>query len=195
MGDYARAIEYGLQSINLGTRTLSQPALAGCYTNLAEAYALAGTPAKATDYMELAADWVKKERSWSANVDFFSQGACVALVLGNVGLALTLIDRMEELASGRERIVPNPGTFIKLQIFRAAHVSGAGAASRIVADAKAKFQRSHPLHYLTVTVAGAWLEKHTSGALCLETQAELRVLDAPKLAGFRALQLAQGFLT
>jgi len=48
---------------------------------------------------------------------------------------------------------------------------------------------------LTVLAATAWLERRTLGCNTSETLAELEVFDTPSLRGYRALQVAQGFLT
>ncbi|PYO69311.1 MAG: hypothetical protein DMD69_03275 [Gemmatimonadetes bacterium] len=195
MGDYLSATEFGLRSVEFGKRALSQPALAGCFTSLAEAYTLAGDAARASECLQCADDWVRKERRWSANVDYLCQRACTALLTANLGLALTLIGRAEEMAWGRERTVPNPGVFEKLRILRATHVSGPDEALRIASEAKARFRGRHPLYHLTVVVAAAWLERRTIGSLSPEAQAGLQALEAPRLAGLRALNAAQGFLS
>ena len=195
VGEYDGAIEAGRESVQLGTRALNHPLLMTCLTSLAEAFILAGDRTQALDHLERAERWVKEQRSWSANMEFFCQGACVALLMGNLSLALSLIGSAEEHAWGKERCVPNPGVFEKLRVFRAAHVGGVELASPIAKSARAKFRVRHPLYYLTVLAAAAWLERRTLGCNTPETLAELEVFDTPSLRGYRALQVAQGFLT
>ncbi len=195
VGEYDGAIEAGRESVRLGTRALNHPLLMTCLTSLAEAFILAGDRTQALDHLERAERWVKEQRSWSANMEFFCQGACVALLMGNLSLALSLTGSAEERAWGKERCVPNPGVFEKLRVFRAAHVGGAELASAIAQSARAKFRGRHPLYYLTVLAATAWLERRTLGCNTSETLAELEVFDTPSLRGYRALQVAQGFLT
>src|SRR5207249_8318415 len=65
----------------------------------------------------------------------------------------------------------------------------------ISSEAKARFRGRHPLYHLTVVVAAAWLERRTIGSLSPEAQAGLQALEAPRLAGLRALNAAQGFLS
>jgi len=195
VGEYDGAIEAGRESVQLGTRALNHPLLTTCLTSLAEAFILAGDRTQALDHLERAERWVKEQRSWSANMEFFCQGACVALLMGNLSLALSLIGSAEEHAWGKERCVPNPGVFEKLRVFRAAHVGGVELASPIAKSARAKFRVRHPLYYLTVLAAAAWLERRTLGCNTPETLAELEVFDTPSLRGYRALQVAQGFLT
>ncbi len=195
VGEYDGAIEAGRESVQLGTRALNHPVLMTCLTSLAEAFILAGDRTQALDHLERAERWVKEQRSWSANMEFFCQGACVALLMGNLSLALSLIGSAEEHAWGKERCVPNPGVFEKLRVFRAAHVGGVELASPIAKSARAKFRVRHPLYYLTVLAAAAWLERRTLGCNTPETLAELEVFDTPSLRGYRALQVAQGFLT
>ncbi|PYT46349.1 MAG: hypothetical protein DMG45_00035, partial [Acidobacteria bacterium] len=195
VGEYDGAIEAGRESVQLGTRALNHPLLMTCLTSLAEAFILAGDRTQALDHLERAERWVKEQRSWSANMEFFCQGACVALLMGNLSLALSLIGSAEERAWGKERCVPNLGVFEKLRVFRAAHVGGVELASAIAKSARAKFRGRHPLHYLTVLAAAAWLERRTLGCNTPETLAELEVFDTPSLRGYRALQVAQGFLT
>jgi len=62
-------------------------------------------------------------------------------------------------------------------------------------DAQAKFRGRHPLYYLTVLAAVAWLEKRTLGSNAPETAMELDAFEKPSLGGYRALQAAQGFLS
>ena len=194
-GDYDEAVRYGEGSLALGTRALSQPVLTASFLCLAEAYSLCGLTSKALDCLERARDCVTKQHSWSTTVEYLYQSACVALITGNLGLALDLISKAEEAAWGKERCVPQAGVFEKLRIFRAAHVIGPGAASRIAHDAKAQFRDRDPAYYLDALAAAAWLEKRTVGHYSPETEEELKTFERPALAGFRSLLVAQGFLT
>jgi len=115
--------------------------------------------------------------------------------MGNLGLALDLIRRAEETACGKERAVPVAGIFEKLRILRASHVSGPERAARMAREAKLKFQGRDLAYYLDVLAAAAWLEKRIMGHYSAETEEALKAFEAPNLAGFRALQAAQGLLT
>src|SRR3989475_11630325 len=186
---------YGERSLALGTRALSQPVLTASFLCLAEVYSICGLTSKALDCLERARDCVTKQHSWSTSVEYLHQSACVALIMGNLGLALDLISKAEEAAWGKERCVPQAGVFEKLRVFRAAHVIGPGAASRIARDAKAQFCDRDPAYYLDALAAAAWLEKRTVGHYSRETAEELKTFERPALAGFRSLLVAQGFLT
>ncbi len=194
-GDYRGAIQVGEQSVALGTRALNQPVIVAAFTALAEAYVLGGVTGKALECLQQAAELVRTERTWSGTLEYLCQSACIALVMGNLGLALDLIRRAEETACGKERAVPVAGIFEKLRILRASHVSGPERAARMAREAKLKFQGRDLAYYLDVLAAAAWLEKRIMGHYSAETEEALKAFEAPNLAGFRALQAAQGLLT
>ncbi len=193
-GDYKGAVQFGLQSIRLGTRALNQPILWIPFGSLAEAHMLAGDRTSATECLERARELVRTSPSWSANVQLLCYAADVALVTGNLDLALGLIRAAEDAASGKEQFVPSPGVFEKLRIFRAAHISGPTIALELADAAKAMFHGRHPLHYLTVLAATAWAEKRAFGTPRAGTARELEAFNKPALAGLRAWETAEGFL-
>lgn len=194
-GEYRTAIEYGLRSVDLGTGALNQPMLVGCYVNLAEAYTLTGDRAKAIECLERARNWLKRERSWWANVEFLCQSALIAIMMGNLNSALELVASAERAAWGRERVIPNIGVFEKLKVFRAAHIAGSETALAIASQARAKFRDRHPYYYLDAVAATAWVEKRTLGYYTPETQKQLELFRTLEVEGFEALLKAQGFLT
>jgi hypothetical protein len=162
---------------------------------MAEAHMLAGDRTAATECLERARELVRTNPSWSANVQLLCAAAAVALVTGNVDLALALIGAAEDGACGKEQFVPSPGVFEKLRIFRVAHISGPAVALELADAAKAMFRGRHPLHYLSVLAASAWVEKRAFGTPRAGTARELEAFDTPALAGLRAWETAEGFLS
>jgi hypothetical protein len=161
---------------------------------LAEAQMLAGDRAAAIGSLERAHDLVRTNRRWSAKVEYCCQVAGIALLMGNLKLALEQIEAAEEAAWGRERIVPNAGVFARLRIFRAAHTAGFEAALALADETMAKFRGRHPLNYLCALAATAWVERQGYGGYRSETEEELSVFNDPALAGFVAFEKALGFL-
>ena len=195
-GDYSGAIAAGLKSVGLGTRALNQPLLAESHLSLAEAYVLHGDPQQALDWLARGREAAARRRSWSVNVEFLCQTANIALLMGNVTEALTVIDEAERTAWGRERATPNAGLFEKLRIFHAAHASGYEAAQAIADEALAKFRGRNPLFYVSVLAAAAWSERRHLGSHKSSTEAALgAALYRPELAGYATLLKAQGLLS
>jgi len=195
LGDYPSAVQFGLESVRFGDRALNQPNLWTPFTCLAEAYMLAGDRAAAMESLERARRLVNLGLKWSATVQFSCQVASIALLAGDLEWALSLIRAAEEAACDKERIVPNPGLFEKLRIFRAAHVSGPTEALALVEPGKAKFRGRDPYAYLNVLSTAAWIEKRAFGGYTTETARELEVFKTSALAGCRAIETAQGFLS
>ncbi len=194
MGDYEGAVGAGIQSVRYATRTVNQPFLWMSFTELAEARMLSGDRAAAIECLERAQELVRTSQRWSATVEFCCQVACVALLMGNLELALKQVEAAEEAAWGKERIVPNAGVFAKLKIFRAAHIAGLESAQALAYETKAKFRDCHPWNYLCALAATAWVERRAQGAYRLETAEELSLFSKPALAGFAAREKAMGFL-
>jgi tetratricopeptide (TPR) repeat protein len=195
MGDYQAAVQFGLQSVRFGSRAFNQPSLWIAFTCLAEAYILAGNRTAAMESLERARELVNSSVNWSASVQFACQAAGIALVMGELERALSLIGAAEESAYGKELIVPNAGLFEKLKLFRAAHMSGPTAALAGVEPAKAKFRGCQPFYYLDVLSAAAWIEKQAFGVYTTATARELEAFKTPALVGWRAWETAAGFLS
>src|SRR4029077_12523819 len=175
-------------------RISSQPRLTIAYTNLAEAYVMLGERERALDCMASAEQVINSQRSWRSNMEFLSERAQIALMTGNTHLALDLVERLEKVASGRERAVPELGVFEKLRVFRAAHVEGPQEACHIAALASETFRHKHNLHYMQTLAASAWLERELRGSLSTDTTAELSIFERLGARGLRAALAAQGFL-
>ena len=156
---------------------------------------LAGDHTAAMECLERARELVRTSPSWSANVQLLCYAADLALVTGNLESALGLIGAAEDAVCGKERFVPSPGVLEKLRIFRAAHISGPAVALELADAAKAMFRGRHPLHYLSVLAATAWAEKRAFGAPRPGTARELEAFNTPALAGLRAWERAEGFLS
>ena len=194
-GNYADAIEVGRYSVEAASRGSSQPRLISSYMNIAEVYMLSGEISKAFDCIESARRLVQVERSWRARVTFVTESASLALLAGDVPVALETIGAMEKLIWGRERAAPELGHVERLRIFRAGHVQGAAAARIMAEQSKEKFRNRNLLFYLDALSAYAWAEKRAYGRLSDQTEVELELLDMPELAGKKAALLGQGFLS
>jgi DNA-binding SARP family transcriptional activator/tetratricopeptide (TPR) repeat protein len=194
-GDYPGAVQFGERSIALASHAPTQPSLTGTLASLAEAYILSGSLTKGLECLEKLGEQARGQQSWSTRVAYYHQTACVALMMGNVELALDSIALAEDLARGKEWSVPAAGVFAMLRIFRAAHVSTPEVAFGLAIEAKEKFLGRHPLYSCMLLHATAWLETRILGHCSPETKAELRAFETPNWAGQRALDAAQGFST
>ena len=128
-------------------------------------------------------------------MDFTCESANIALMNGNVALALQFIDTTEAIARGRERAVPEGGMFHKLRIFRAEHVRGGDEPLAMAERAQETFRGRHMVYFLEVLAARAWLEKRRFGRYSRTTEGELRLFDSTSAHGLRNSLAAQGFLT
>jgi DNA-binding SARP family transcriptional activator/tetratricopeptide (TPR) repeat protein len=194
-GDYAGSIAFGQCSIEAASRGRNQPRLLTSYMNIAEAYMLSGEIAKAFDCIESARKLVEVERSWRARVLFLGERASLALLAGNILLALETIGTMEELILGRERAVPDLGLVERLRVFKTGYTEDAASACAMAEQAKERFRNRNLLYYLDALSAHAWAEKRAHGSRSHQTETELRVLDMQELIGKKASLLGQGFLT
>ena len=192
-GRYDDAIAHGKVSVLLGEASSSSH-LQMSYTNLMDAYVLAGKEDAASECMEGARRWLLSERRWKFRCGFLTESAAFALIQGNVSLALDLIAQLEVVARGREAGVPMPGPYWKLRIFREAHCGRLEEAQRLGAGVAERFRANCPFHFLDILAANAWLEKRTQGQLTSKTEIELEIFDRVGAPGRRALLAAQGFL-
>ena len=187
------AVRWGELSVTLGEASKTS-VLQMTYTNLVDAYVLAGREGDAITCMERAREWLVPRRRWKFHCAFLTVNAAFALIQGNTALALECIDRLEAVARGREEAVPIPGSYWKLRIFKAAHLGSSEDADRLVRLAVSLFRDSCPLYYLEILAAKAWLEFRTQGLNSSETLKELSLFDESGAVGRRALLAAQGFL-
>ncbi len=194
-GDFDKALEFALDSIELGRKALNQPNLTTAYLNLAEIYAQMGNHEKGIEAFRHAEALMQKGQTWWARVTFALQGASSALVNGNTLLALDYVSQAERLARGRERAVQDASTLQKYRVFRAMHERGPEEALSIANEAQNWFRGRNPLYHYNVLVATAWAEKVASGRYSDQTTHELEEFDDQPIEGRRALSVAQGFLS
>jgi DNA-binding SARP family transcriptional activator/tetratricopeptide (TPR) repeat protein/DNA-binding transcriptional ArsR family regulator len=193
-GHFDDAIQFGRLSIEVGAALESHPRLLSSYMNLAEAYALSGDRDRARECVERASQWVRIQRSWRANIEFLCESANMALVMGNAALALDWIQSLDAAVAGREGAVPEAGMFQKLTLFRLAHTVGIDEACAAATVQRNRFRERHPLYYLQVLAAAAWLEKRKYGTVTKQTESELGLFDKWEAAGLRRAVAAQGFI-
>jgi DNA-binding SARP family transcriptional activator/tetratricopeptide (TPR) repeat protein len=192
-GNFERAIEVGLLSVELGTRAVSQPELNNAYMNLADVHMLVGDRTRAYAYMEQARTWMAAhQRTWQANVSFLLESASFALMLGNVALALGLVEEIEGACGHKERPILDSSLYEKLKVFRAGHTKGRAAAFSLASEAIEKYRDRHPYYFVNAIAAMAWVERTFDGAQTVETDHQLTILDC--VPGKKALLRAQGFL-
>jgi tetratricopeptide (TPR) repeat protein len=193
-GHFPDAIKSGHLSIEVGAALQSHPRLASAYSNLAEAYALSGDREKALEYSSRAQRWVQTQGTWRAHIEVLCERANMALVMGNLALALDLVQSLESAAAGRERAVPEAGMFEKLRLFGLAHRAGIDEAYSAATSNRDRFLERHPVYFLEVVAALAWLEKAKYGCLTRQTSEELSLFDSWGATGLKAALAAQGFL-
>jgi DNA-binding SARP family transcriptional activator/tetratricopeptide (TPR) repeat protein len=193
-GNLAEAIEWGLKSLELGRRASNPPYLVASYLSLAEAYILSNQTDKALHYWELAKEHSQTSQAWSERLIYYVEAAGLALTLGNVPLALTLIEKVDESGNRGEHMLGDPGVYDKFRVFRAAHLHGFDTARKIVEVAEERLRDRHVLSFLSVAAARAWLEKRFVGRYSTETERNLELFSELGFSGRRALLRAQGFL-
>jgi len=194
-GKFSDAIDAGIKSISLAGNLTGQPRILNAYMNVAEAYMLSGSKGEAERYINLAKVYMASRRTWKTQLDFFCEGANLALMMGNISLALDLIGSAETSARGRENAISEAAMFTKLRAFKLAHLYGVERAWPIVEVGLAKFRACHPVFFLEVLAAKAWLEKRDSGSLTQDTLSELGLFEKLQARGLRAALTAQGFLS
>jgi tetratricopeptide (TPR) repeat protein len=178
----------------VGRAAPTQPNLMSSYMNLAEAYMLSGERERALDCVDAARMWIQGQRSWRSNIGYLCESAAIALMMGNLALALQLLESVRSIARGRERAVPEPGAFEKLMIFETEHVDGGKDAIAMARKARAAFRDRHLVAYLEALAVTAWLEKKRFGAYTTQTQQELQLFERYGAHGLKASLSAQGFL-
>ena len=194
-GEYDEAIRYGEMSSRMGASgSINNPLLIISYTNLVDAYVLTGREDEAAKCLERARGFLNSERRWRIRCTFLVESAAIAIILGNLGLALDTIVQIEGLARGREEAFPMPGPYWKLKFFRAAHLGAAEEALRSASLLGESFRTRCPFYYLDLLASKAWLERWIFGRQSDETEADLRIFEILQVPGRRALLVAQGFL-
>jgi len=164
------------------------------YLNLAEVWLILGEPQNARQCTEAARSWNKAEHSWRVNVTLLCESANLALMSGDLLLAMRNIESVESLVAGREQAVPEKGMLQKLRILRAAHVLGEEKAAALADRTWAEFPRGRTTSFAQVLAAYAWLEHRRLGYQTDATLSELRLLDEPEAVGLRISLESQGFL-
>ncbi len=192
-GLYDEAIRWGELSVSLGVASKSS-SLQMSYANLVDPYILMGRHNEALACMEKAREWMAPRRRWKFHCAFLIENAAFALIQGNTALALDLIGQLEGYVRGREEGIPIRGAYLKLRIFREAHVGTPEEAFRLAASGTQMLRGNCPLEYLDVLAGKAWLEMRVHGAYSPDTARDLRSFDDVGALGRRALLAAQGFL-
>ena len=192
-GEYHKAIELGEESARLGRRALDLPVLATQCTTLAEFLTIEGQHERAKEYLAEAEALFERTQSWSARVLYYLDNAGIALMQGNVSLALRFAAQSEELSVGRGGAFLNGGELAKFKTFRVAHQCGTKAAIDVAVRACEVFRGGHPLYLIDALAALSWAERKDQGRASDETLDELRALLRTPSGKAREL-LAQGFL-
>jgi hypothetical protein len=190
---YDDAIKWGELSVRLGVSSKSST-LQMSYSNLADPYILVGKHAEAVACMDSAREWMAPRRRWKFHCAFLIGSAAFALIQGNTALAVDLIGQLEGYVRGREDGVPIRGSYLKLRIFREAHIGTLEQAFRIAQQGAELLRDKCPLDYLDVVAGRAWLEQRTNGEYSPETIRELRVFEDAGALGRIELLAVQGFL-
>jgi len=193
-GRLEEATQWGEASVEIGVRAIRQPVLTYAYLNLAEVCLIRGDNVRADQYIEAARCWYQPERSWRVNVNFLCESANLALMRGNLALALRHIEALESLTAGKEGAVPERGFFEKLRILRATIVLGADRAAELADDIWARFPKRRSISFAQVLAAYAWLERRRLGHQTELIRGALSLFEDPEASGLRSSLELQGFL-
>jgi len=193
-GNYEAAIEIGKRSVDLAARVPHQPGILLSFSNLAGVYALTGQKDEALRWLDQAHSLNAGQRSWEETLELLIASASITLTMGNLSLALELIEEAETAATGRESVVSNAGPFDKLRVFRVAHTKGPDPAAVLAREVCRKYKDRHPMYYLDALAVTAWLERRTAGHHASVTLGDLEALGK-RAPGKYALLMAQGFLS
>jgi tetratricopeptide (TPR) repeat protein len=193
-GNYAAAISFGTQSIDLATRNPNQPEMVAAFANLADAYLLVGQPERASECFESARAWTAARGDWQTGVEFMCESASRALITGNIKVALDQLGQIEQGSVGRESTIAHKGLMVRLRVLRAFYHDGPQAAAEVAAEAKEFFRSRVPLFYLDALAVAAWVEMLNGGCYSKQTELELGLFDQLGAVGKRAMLRVQGFL-
>src|SRR3989454_2712939 len=194
-GDFAKAITFALESIEVGRKALNQPNLITAYLNLTILYSLVGERDKELEAFANAKALMTKGQKWWARVTYNLLGASLALINGNTSLAIGYVSEAERISRGRERAVQDASALQKFRVFRAMHEYGPEQALFIADEARGWFRGRNPLYYYNALVASAWAERIGTGKASTETIQALRSFDDLPVDGRRTLSVLQGFLS
>jgi tetratricopeptide (TPR) repeat protein len=193
-GDFGSAVKFGDLAVSASGRALS-PRLVSIHLNLAGSLFMNGQHDLALKSMSAAQEASNRERSWLTTMEFLVGCASFALQTRDVTLALDFTEAAQRLASGKERAVPQAGTFDLLRIHRTLHVDGPDAARLLSRQCRAKYRDRHPVNFLDVAGCNAWLDMVEFGRYSEEARADLKLIEELGFTGLRAILVAQGFLT
>ena len=194
-GRFESGLAYGHRALAYATRDVNQPLRTLIYLALMESCALLGRVGEAQEWMDSARESLFGNPTMLNRIEFYLETAGFALILGNVELALNLVEEAEHGVQGQDLILFDVGVFERFRAFRTAHREGLDAGWEVVEAAVQRFRGTHPLYYVNVLPAKAWLEAKMHGHYSKETEEGLELLTAYDLKGKRALWIAQGFLT
>ena len=193
-GRFEGALAYGHRALAYARTEVNQPLRTLVYVALMETCALLGRVDEAQEWMNAARGSLFGNPSMLNRMEFCLESAGFALILGNTELALNLIEDAERRVQGQDLILYDVGVFERLRAFRAVHREGLDAGWEVVQAAVERFRGKHPLYYMNVLPAKAWLEAKMRGHYSKETEEGLKLLAEYDLEGKRALWIAQGFL-
>ncbi len=194
-GHFESGLAFARKALEFAKADVSQPHQTMIHLVLMENYSLLGRIGEAQSAMECARSSLESTPTVMNRLQFDLEGASFALLMGNVRLALSLIDDAEQAAHGQELFLQDAGIFERLRSFRAAHTHGLDAGCELLEAAVKRFRGTHPHYYLNLIPMKAWLERRIDGHLSQETEDGLNLLTALDLEGKRVMWTAQGFLT
>lgn len=193
-GRFESGLKYAQRALQHAKGDVNQPLRTMVYLALMESCALLGRIDEAKNWMDCARDSIDGAPSMINRLSFHLEAAGFALMIGNVRLALDLIEEAEDAVQGQDLFPQDAGIFARFRAFRAAHIRGVDPAFEIVIEAVERFRRLHPLYYINVLPAKAWLERKVYGRYCKDTEDGLGLLSDYDLEGKRTTWIAQGFL-
>jgi len=193
-GDFESGLTYGQKALAYARTDVNQPLRTLVHLSLMESCALLGRLDEAQEWMDSGRRSLYGNATMLNRIEFYLETAGFALIQGNVGLAVSLIEDAERAVQGQEFILYDVGVFERYRAFRAAHREGLDAAWELVQAAVQRFRGKHPLYYINVLPTKAWLEEKMHGHYSKETEEGLKLVTEYDLEGKRALWTAQGFL-
>jgi hypothetical protein len=84
-------------------------------------------------------------------------------MLGNIRLALDLIEEIENACGHRERPILDSSLYEKLKVFKAGHTNGREAAFLQAKEGVEKYRGRHPYYFINALAAMAWVERTFTG--------------------------------
>jgi tetratricopeptide (TPR) repeat protein len=193
-GHFESGLSFAQRALEYARADVSQPHEVMIHLVLMENYALLGRIGEAQVAMDSARASLESTPTVMNRLQFDLEGASFALLMGNLRLALSLIDDAEQAWQGQELFLQDAGIFERLRSFRAAHTQGLPAARDLLDAAGRRFKTVHPHYYVNLLPMKAWLEARTDGKYSRETEEEIGLLKGLDLAGKRIMWAAQGFL-